>query len=254
MRPIRGPTSLKMMNFFATGSPFLAHPLLTRERTVREIDFLLSQLHVPAGGRILDVGCGFGRHAIYLAELGYMVTAIDPAPAMIAAARAHAAAAGVKVAFHVADGAALQDTERFDLILCLFTTLGQINDGYADNRSMLPQLARLLKQGGAFVVEVPNRPLALAGLKAHDRFGSESAYTDITRTYDDTNDVVDEHFYLVSAAGERRFHLRYRLFNEATLADLLSTAGFAVRHKWGGYATVPLTDQPTMLFICEGRG
>ena len=48
---------------------------------------------LPAGGRILDAGCGSGRDALAFASRGYAVTAIDGAPAMVAAARAMGIAA-----------------------------------------------------------------------------------------------------------------------------------------------------------------
>lgn len=38
------------------------------KNTVREVAFLLDELHLPAGGAVLDVGCGTGRHAIELAK------------------------------------------------------------------------------------------------------------------------------------------------------------------------------------------
>src|SRR5206468_825627 len=42
---------------------------------------------IPASGRVLDVGCGYGRIALPLAELGYDVTGIDIAPNLIRSAR-----------------------------------------------------------------------------------------------------------------------------------------------------------------------
>jgi len=63
-------------NFFEPGSPFLKHPLLTPERTAAEIDFILSVLPLEAGDRILDIGCGFGRHSHELARRGFDVLGI----------------------------------------------------------------------------------------------------------------------------------------------------------------------------------
>ena len=74
-------------NFFSPGSPYLDHPLLTPERTAAEIDFVLAQTALPPGARLLDVGCGPGRHSLELARRGYQVMGIDPSGAMIAAAK-----------------------------------------------------------------------------------------------------------------------------------------------------------------------
>ena len=45
-----------------------------------EVDFIARELGLPAGARILDVGCGTGRHAVELARRGYRVTGVDLSP------------------------------------------------------------------------------------------------------------------------------------------------------------------------------
>ena len=47
--------------------------------------------HVPLGSRVLELGCGPGRHALGSATLGYKVTGIDVDPRIVAQARANAA-------------------------------------------------------------------------------------------------------------------------------------------------------------------
>jgi SAM-dependent methyltransferase len=59
-------------------------------------------------GRALDVGCGTGTHAVYLASNGWEVTAIDAVPRPLARARARADAAGVEVEWILADVARVE--------------------------------------------------------------------------------------------------------------------------------------------------
>lgn len=59
--------------------------------------------HAISPSRMLEVGCGTGTNAIYLAEQGFTVTAVDIAPLAIEQANEKAAAAGVSVDFRVAD-------------------------------------------------------------------------------------------------------------------------------------------------------
>jgi ubiquinone/menaquinone biosynthesis C-methylase UbiE len=74
---------------------------------------------VPPGGRLLIVGCAAGREAVPLAMQGFKVVGIDPIPALIEAARRHAQAQGVEVAFEVKAAADLDGfPESFDAILC----------------------------------------------------------------------------------------------------------------------------------------
>jgi len=60
-----------------------------------------------APGRVLDLGCGPGRNALYLASLGFAVDAVDLSPAAIAWAEERAREAGARVAFHCGDAFAL---------------------------------------------------------------------------------------------------------------------------------------------------
>jgi SAM-dependent methyltransferase len=59
-------------------------------------------------GTVLDVGCGTGENALYLASLGKRVVGVDGSRAAIARAREKAAERGLPVAFHVADALQLR--------------------------------------------------------------------------------------------------------------------------------------------------
>jgi SAM-dependent methyltransferase len=73
---------------------------------------------VPAGGRVLDVGCGVGRHARWLGGRGIEVDPIDLSQEMVAVARAQGVPARVASAFALAPG------ERYDAALLLGNSLG----------------------------------------------------------------------------------------------------------------------------------
>lgn len=80
---------------------------------------LLRTLLPASTATILDVGCGTGSLSVLMAELGHQLTGIDFSPAMIAQARAKAAAHDMTLEFHVMDGAApLLAPRKFDVIIC----------------------------------------------------------------------------------------------------------------------------------------
>ena len=64
---------------------------------------LVVQFAGSAAGRALDLACGSGRNALYLAELGWQVTAVDGSPVAVDVLRARAAERGLEIDIRVAD-------------------------------------------------------------------------------------------------------------------------------------------------------
>jgi SAM-dependent methyltransferase len=101
-------------------------------------------------GRAIDLGCGVGDNAIYLARQGFEVTAVDFAPAAIARAKAKARDAGVDVNFVVDDLTRLTTvTGQFDLLV----DYGSFDDLSLRQRSAyVHQVVPLTKPGGKFLL------------------------------------------------------------------------------------------------------
>lgn len=238
-------------NFFRDNSPFLNHPLLTPERTKVEVDQLRVTLDLPPTARILDVGCGFGRHSIELARHGFRVVGLDPSKAMIAIARQNAAEAQVEVDFQCQAGQDFVAEAVFDAAICLFTTLGQISET-SDNSGLVARVYEALVPEGQFVVEVPQREATAAALKPSDRFGGDENYADVVRKFDPLDQTITESFTVVRAGQAEHFLLRYRLFSVTELTHLLQAAGFRQVAVYADYQKSPLTpDSSTMLAICR---
>lgn len=103
-----------------------------------------------SGKRALDVGCGAGLLAEPLARLGATVTAVDAAPELIEAARAHAA--GQKLDIDYRATTVEQVDEQFDLVTAL-----EVIEHVADPRTFIGSIARRLAPGGLVILSTPNR-------------------------------------------------------------------------------------------------
>lgn len=103
-----------------------------------------------AGKSALDVGCGAGLLAEPLCRLGAKVTAVDAAPELIAAARAHAAGQGLDIDYRAQGVEAVEG--QFDLVTAL-----EVIEHVADPQSFVDSLAARLAPAGLLILSTPNR-------------------------------------------------------------------------------------------------
>jgi SAM-dependent methyltransferase len=125
-----------------------------RRHASQEIDFLRSRLQLSPGARVLDLGCGDGRHAAELARSGFFVEAIEVVPALVARGREQVGTIP-RVAFAQADAREPIPGPKLDLVVLLYDVLGA-SAKRADDLSILRNAAVRLHPGGYLVVTVMN--------------------------------------------------------------------------------------------------
>ena len=106
-----------------------------------------------AGGTLLDLCCGPGRHSVEFARRGFHVTGVDRSPFLLDRAREHAAQSGVSIELVQEDMRNFVRPASFDLACSLFTSFGYFEDEQ-DNLRVLRNLYLSLKESGVLVVEV----------------------------------------------------------------------------------------------------
>ena len=108
-----------------------------------------------AGLRVLDIGCGGGFLAEEFATLGCRVTGIDPSPASVGAARAHAAERGLRIGYRMGTGEELPVPDAsFDVACCC-----DVLEHVPDVDRVIGEAARVLEPGGLFLFDTVNRTL-----------------------------------------------------------------------------------------------
>jgi SAM-dependent methyltransferase len=215
--------------FFDSYAPKYMNEVFTGD-SVREAQFLIELLEVPAGASILDIGCGTGRHAVELAKAGYSVTGLDISAGMLREAQAAADSAGVELELVQADATSFILGREFDATVCLCEgSLGLLggDDPYEHDAAVLGRAFAALRPGAPFVLTLLNglRMIRDATPEQVER----GAFDPATLTEQFEMEWEDE-------SGPRSLPIRQRGYVPSELVLLGRGAGFLVEHVWGGTA------------------
>src|SRR5215471_389476 len=202
-------------------------------QTRHEVDFLLRSLRVSPRSRILDVACGYGRHAAELSRRGFRVVGADLSRAMLAEARQRFRE-GPRLRFVRGDMRRLHFAAEFDAVFSFFTSFGYFAPG--QNEAVLRRMARALRLGGRLLVDHRN-PTHDAALPRRNwyRVGRRLVLGDHRF---DPRTKVSECTQLVVADGRSRAVQRRFRVQEFSLAEwrrMLGRAGLRLIRAYAGY-------------------
>jgi malonyl-CoA O-methyltransferase len=154
---IQCPTVAQGCDLWAPVYDHDANPLVALEEPI-----VAAALGEVAGLRVLDLGCGTGRHALRLAAAGASVTALDLSPGMLREARAKAGPLPIDFRLHDLTRPLPFPDGVFDLAVS-----GLVLEHLEDLDGFFRELRRVLKPGGRAVVSAMHPSMFLKGTQAH---------------------------------------------------------------------------------------
>lgn len=124
--------------------------------TIGECDFIEKEINYNKAARILDIGCGTGRHSIELSKRGYTITGIDLSESMLKRAKNKASDQNLKIVFQKHDARKLPFFNEFDLVIMLCEGAFPLMETDEMNFQILRNAANALKPKGKLIFTTLN--------------------------------------------------------------------------------------------------
>jgi SAM-dependent methyltransferase len=216
--------------------------------TVKEIDALVERLGIEPGIRILDVGCGPGRHSNELGRRGFEVHGVDISRTFLDVAAAEAPP-GVTYERH--DARHLPFRQEFDLVISICQGAFGLAGGPGAGPSLDPDLeilagmARAVRPGGIVVFTAFNAYLQVAALHEGNEFdASRGVHRESTEIRDVDGNAVPTDLWTTCFTPRELRLMCARVGLEVRSIDAVEPG------RWG--ARPPVVDTPEFLVIATG--
>lgn len=211
-------------------------PFLTPHATQQESEFLSEALELAPGSQVLDVGCGYGRHAMELAARGHHVVGLDVSLPLLIRGADEAQRRGLSINFVHGDMREITFDAQFDGAFCVFSTFGYFDD--ETNKRTAANVARALKPGGRFVVDVLNRDYIVADLPARVWWEGDGCVVLEEVDFNFFSSRVISNRSVVFDDGRQLEHeISLRAYALHELGKMLHSAGFRVLEVSGSLNT-----------------
>ena len=211
-------------------------PFLTPQATQMEAQFVMDALAIAAGSQVLDVGCGYGRHAMELAARGYHVVGLDSSLPLLLRGADEAQRRGLTINFVHGDMRDMAFDAQFDGAYCLFSTFGYFDD--ETNKKTAQNICRALKPGARCVFEVLNRDYIIAELPLRVWWEGDGCVVleEVDFNYFSSR-LISNRSVVFDDGRQLEQEISIRSFGLHELGKLLHSAGFRVVEVSGNMIT-----------------
>jgi 2-polyprenyl-3-methyl-5-hydroxy-6-metoxy-1,4-benzoquinol methylase len=197
--------------------------------TKGECDFIEKEIGFDKTTRILDIGCGTGRHSIELNRRGYNVTGIDLSERQLEIAREKAARDNLEISFRKMDARNLEFSGEFDLAIMLCEGGFPLMETDEMNYAILQSAFRALDKNGKFIFTTLNGLFPL--FNSVKDFCNESSGEDNAQTESSSFDLMTfrDHNVTSIVTGEGKkieYRCNERYYVPPEITWLLGSAGF----------------------------
>lgn len=211
-------------------------PFLTPQATQAEALFVEGALEIETGAQVLDVGCGYGRHAMELAARGYHVVALDSSLPLLLRGADEAQRRSLNINFVHGDMRELTFESQFDGAYCLFSTFGYFDD--ETNKKAAQNIARALKPGARLIIAVLNRDYLIEDLPSRVWWEGDGCVVleEVEFNYFSSR-IISNRSVVFDDGRQLEQEISMRAYSLHEFGKLLHAAGFRVLEVSGSMVT-----------------
>jgi SAM-dependent methyltransferase len=210
-------------------------PFMTAQQTLRETTFIKEALSPPAEGEVLDIACGYGRHAIELGQRGFKVTGLDLSLPLLIRAADEAQRRGLTVNFVHADMREMTYDSQFDVAYCVLSSFGYFDE--ETNLRVASSICHAIKPGGKFLVETINRDYIVSDLPSRVWWEGDGCVVLEEVDFDfHTSRVLIRRSIVFGDGRQVEHEISLRAYSLHELGRILRRAGFQVLEVSGSLA------------------
>jgi 2-polyprenyl-3-methyl-5-hydroxy-6-metoxy-1,4-benzoquinol methylase len=218
------------------------------EQTKEQVDFIWKVLELDGRERVLDLACGFGRHALELARRGCQVVGVDITVEYVGEASKQANEKGLPAEFVCADLRELEFKEEFDIVLNLADgAIGYLEDD-EENLKIFDRIVLALKPGGKHLMDVCNGGYAAKHFPKRNWVFGKQALSLADFEWDGERSLMYygglEFKYGEKLEKPEEIHSNpTRLYNLSELGRIFQVRGMEIQQAYGDFdVTIPATD------------
>lgn len=224
--------------------------ILYKNRNISEaknlIDHLLSKISLPAGGRIADIACGRGRHAVYLNKKGFDVTGIDISEASIEYAKKDE---NDTLHFAVHDMRRTFVTNYFDAVFNLFTSMGYFKTD-RENEHAVKTMSLALKKNGVVIIDFFNAQTAVKNIVPQEEKNIEGILFSINKHIE--KNILVKNISFDAEGKHYEFSEHVRMITLKDYERYFNETGLKILNLFGDYALNPFSPHQSERLIIVG--
>lgn len=203
-----------------------------KPEAVRAIEWL----GASPGDRFLDLCCGAGRHSVWLKKAGLDLISIDLSPDLLDEARR---VLGTEAVLVRSDVRSLPlATASLDHAAMFFTSFGYFSTD-EENLSVLKEVARVVRDGGGFLLDLPDRESTIEGLVACSQRSEGNLHIEETRSITNDGKRVEKRVVIRDGESDRSYTESVRIYELSEMKDLLQDSGWECSAVYGNWTAEP---------------